>query len=289
GDCVEGDERIHPGARTICLDGIDQDCDGEDEPCGDQDGDGYDACPAVPTGPCDCDDSLESINPGAVDICNDGIDQDCDGADACCDLDGDGYPQCANGRPDCDDADPEVNPSKLEVCDGIDNDCNGLVDELEECRAPDQDGDGFPACGREEPGQPCDCNDCDPTVHPGAREICGNGVSEACPAGEPDASCPAVDADGDGVPPPLDCDDNDPQFFPPQNGREPIERCGDGLANNCIPSDADRGCPDADIDGDGFVEPPGCEGNPAINPDMPEICNNIDDDCDGFIDEGAPS
>lgn len=290
-DCDDSSADIHPGAAPICLDGVDQDCDGEDEPCGDQDGDGWDACPAVRTGPCDCNDNVPGINPGAEDICLDGIDQDCDGADACCDADGDGSPRCGPAGPDCNDMDASIRPGATEVCDGIDNNCNDQVDELDECRGPDLDGDGVAACGREEPGEPCDCNDCDRGIHQGARELCGprvdpsvpgNGIDEDCD-GMIDEGCPAGDLDGDGVEPPRDCDDADPLAFPPSGGREPIDYCEDGRANNCIPGE-DASC-SGDTDGDGWVEPAACETSPAINPTATEICNAVDDDCDGVQDE----
>jgi len=78
--------------------------------------------------PPDCDDNNPSIHPGAAEIC-DGHDDDCDGTippDEV-DSDGDGFPLC---WPDCDDTDPEVNPGHKEVPgDGIDNDCDGVIDE----------------------------------------------------------------------------------------------------------------------------------------------------------------
>ncbi len=85
----------------------------------------------------DCNDNDNSINPGAVDVCGDGVDQNCDGEDTICncadsDLDGyDGYDPayCPIGN-DCDDNDYLVNPGTEEVCaDGIDNNCDGAVDE----------------------------------------------------------------------------------------------------------------------------------------------------------------
>ncbi len=97
----------------------------------------------------DCDDSNSHQNPGVKDLC-DGIDNDCDGEidedfDRQLyyeDLDGDGFgnaavsvlacwlpPNYTTNDTDCDDLDPTVFPSAPEICDGVDNDCNGLVDE----------------------------------------------------------------------------------------------------------------------------------------------------------------
>ncbi|GMU41992.1 MAG: hypothetical protein AMXMBFR23_28580 [Chloroflexota bacterium] len=137
----------------------------------------------------------------AEEIC-DGVDNDCDGAfdedTAGClvlfaDADGDGYgqsdmAQClcapeghftATEPGDCDDADPARHPGVPEVCNGADDDCNGLVDE-----GCDVDQDGW--CASELDADPVacplgggDCNDLDPSVHPGVQETC-NGKDDDC-------------------------------------------------------------------------------------------------------------
>ena len=90
----------------------------------DIDGDGS----SILDDPADCDDNNPMVHPGAAEIC-DGRDSDCDGTvpPEEADEDGDGFPLC---WPDCDDTDPQVSPGHREVPgDGIDNDCDGAIDE----------------------------------------------------------------------------------------------------------------------------------------------------------------
>jgi hypothetical protein len=105
--------------------------------CTDGDGDTY-AVEGGACGPVDCDDTNPAVNPGADEVCDNGVDDDCNGlidgddlACACTDNDGDTYAVEGDvcGPVDCDDTDPAVNPGADEVCDnGVDDDCNGLVD-----------------------------------------------------------------------------------------------------------------------------------------------------------------
>jgi uncharacterized repeat protein (TIGR03803 family) len=140
----------------------------------DADGDGYgnasvntQACSAPQgyvTDNTDCDDSNASVHPGAAEVCN-GLDDNCDGqidegvkTTFYADADGDGYGNSSSAtqacsapagyvadNTDCDDAKASVHPGATEVCNGIDDNCDGQIDEglLNVTYYRDADGDGY--------------------------------------------------------------------------------------------------------------------------------------------------
>ncbi|MEZ4445044.1 MAG: putative metal-binding motif-containing protein [Polyangiaceae bacterium] len=72
----------------------------------------------------DCDDMRSFIRPGAEEDCASEADYNCDGSSGYSDLDMDGVPACE----DCNDQDPSAYPGADEICDGVDNDCDELID-----------------------------------------------------------------------------------------------------------------------------------------------------------------
>ena len=112
------------------------------------------------------------------------------------DGDGDGWSLVQ----DCDDGDPSIHPGAVEICNGIDDDCDRLIDDSDDSLSSvgletfyeDADGDGYgtadvtraacvlPAAHAAQAG---DCDDLRPSVHPGADEVCGSGLDEDCDGG----------------------------------------------------------------------------------------------------------
>ena len=160
------------------------------------------------------------------------------------DGDGDGVTE-ADG--DCDDASADIYPGRAEDCNGIDDNCNGLVDE----GFSDTDADGTADCQ--------DSEECDGADNDGDGEIDegfdsdGDGIAD-CDAVE---ECNGVDDDGDG--------DVDEGFDADGDGFVSGEECEDY-----------EGATDCDDD-DASVNPDASE----TDGDM------IDNDCDGLVDEGS--
>ena len=299
-DCDDSDPDVNPGGTDVAYDGIDSDCDGTEMCLYDGDGDGIAAEGAVDQpssdGDCtdaneailgsdwDCNDADATIYPGAPETVVDGIDQDCDGSDACyADLDGDGYrdetgatiinedEDCTDAgeadstapATDCDDNDPDVNPGSTEyVADGVDSDCDGF-----EICYEDADDDGYRttsgstvnsadvACdgpGEAEPGDPAtDCDDTEFLIHPGASEAVGDEIDQDCDGGE---ICYA-DTDDDGY-----------------------WLLGDGTVVS-----VDEDCTDT---GEAASTESGGDCNDSdasVNPGVAEgVADAVDNDCDGF-------
>jgi hypothetical protein len=135
------------------------------------------------------------------------------------DDDGDGF---SEAQGDCDDTRAHVHPDAQEIVDGIDNNCDGLVDD-------DLDGDGFPEAE--------DCDDLDPLIHPMATEKCDDGVDNNC-NGLADDEEPDRDGDGFNVCQ-GDCNDNE-RGISPGNVEDPTDR----VDNNCngVVDEPDLGC-----------------------------------------------
>ena len=224
-DPLSGKVTLSCDLPGICDDGNDDDGDGLVDcadsdcisssvcaSCADDDGDSFFALDPACSGGNDCDDGSPATFPGAPEFC-DGIDNDCnvltldgfaqggalcDGPDS--DLCREGNLTCTGGSLICSDA----TPGNVEVCDVVDNDCNGVFNDV------------FGA------GTPCDSGQLGPCFSQGMLQCSPSGGALVCsaPIIQPHPEvCDATDNDCDGqvdegniCPPPDDIyEDNDVQ------------------------------------------------------------------------------
>ena len=285
-DCDDADGAVNPAAAEAC-DGLDNDCDGVVDEGGttvtyyaDVDGDGYGdagstvASCALPAGyvadNTDCDDSRADISPGATEVC-DGLDNDCD------------------AQIDDDDASLDASTGTTWYADA---DGDGYGDDTSTTTACDAPL-GTSALGG-------DCDDADVAYNPGASETdCADPADYNC-----DGSVGTVDLDGDGYYACEECNDGDAAINPAGT-----EVC-DGADNDCDGSVDEADAADAslwyaDADGDGFGDagaatgactvPVGYVGDDTdcddaqsgVNPAETEVCDGLDNDCDGLADDGV--
>ncbi|MBK9645794.1 MAG: hypothetical protein IPO67_11695 [Deltaproteobacteria bacterium] len=281
-DCDDDNAAVNPSAQELC-DGLDNNCDGGvDEGVGtawytDADTDGYGdtttetiAC-EPPEGAVDvagdCDDADAAYNPGAAETdCADPNDYNCDGSVGYNDGDGDGFAACE----ECDDGDVSVNPNAEEICDERDNNCDGATDEgVTSTFYQDRDADGY---GDDDfPAEACaapegyttvgaDCDDDDVGVNPAAQEVC-SGIDEDCDGLIDDAddsldTSTAIttysDSDGDG-------------YGDPDGGALACEAPSGNVTNR---EDCD-------------------DGAASVSPAGTELCDGLDNNCDGATDEAT--
>ena len=283
-DCDDSDPSFHPGAlETDCADPTDYNCDGS-VGFEDADADGFAACE-------DCDDTDANANDDALEVC-DGIDNDCDGdidsddgsvtgtTTFYGDADGDGYggaqfqaeaceapPGYVTNADDCDDVDASSHPGASEVCDDADNDCDSDVDEgVGATWYQDSDSDGYgngsvSVVSCDAPigyvGNALDCDDYSSSTNPGSFEVCDSADNDCDGSVDEDAINATdfyVDADSDGF---------------------------GSAASSTSACDAPTGFADNDADCN--------DADSAVNPSATELCDSIDNDCDGSVDESGAS
>jgi hypothetical protein len=229
-----------------------------------------------------------------------------DAPDDAVDADNDGFSQAD----DCDDDNADINPDATELCNGVDDDCNDAVDDDASDASDfyeDTDSDGFggttsvTAC--EAPAGYValggDCDDSDGVINPGVDELCdaadrdcdGNAIAGATDVtsfyadsdsdgfGDPDDSQDACTAPTGFVADDTDCDDTDALFNPNTEWYPDMDRDGFGRQGSTSTQSCERLASAALNNTD-------CNDlNNQVNPDELEVCDNMDNDCDGFADD----
>ncbi len=277
GDCDDRTELIFPGASDDWYDGIDADCAGDDDY--DADGDGH-----VP-------DEYVSLETSGVE----------------------GSGGLLGG--DCADSDAARHPSAIETCDTfVDDDCDGDANDLDAdaCLVfhADWDSDGYGASDDTEcrcdvtvtysTTDASDCDDDDAEVHPGMTETCSTVYDDNCDGetNELDADdCvffhADTDGDGHGDPSSVECRCEASGIFTEIEGRDCDDTSSDTFPGAAEMESADACRLDADGDGYGHSSPPSgtdpggdCDDSHAsVYLDAPELCDDLDNDCDGVVDD----
>ena len=317
GDTVQ--QCIPEGGECPCshlLLGVERDCATTNElgSCA-----GTSQCTATGWSVCDAPTPAAELCNAADDDCDGAADEDWADLGAACDVPEDGD-TCANGIIAC-TADGLVtecaeDTPAFEQCDGIDNDCDGVIDQGEpdfdqdgdaDCIDDDDDADGVPDA--------LDCAPFDPAVGQSSEELC-DGFDQNCnnikDDGFPDldldsiADCVDPDIDNDQI---ANDDDNCPlvpnKTQKDSDGDGTGDACeddtdGDGIPDgldNCVAvpnteqvnTDGDESGDACDLDDDGDSSPDTVDCAPlvaAIYPGAPEACDALDNNCNNQIDEG---